>query len=131
VHDRHVHWYVDTVGGAGKTAFARYVVANKDVFYSRGGKTADIIYGYSGEKVVIFDLVRETSEYFQYGALESLKDGLFYNTKYVCEQRMFQTPHVIVFANWEPATNKLSADRLVLHTIGSASDVELAVPAKI
>ena len=52
-----------------------------------------------------------------YGALEQLKNGLVYNTKYESGMRMFATPHVLVFSNFEPDRSKITEDRMVMVTI--------------
>lgn len=94
-------------------------MANLGAFYCAGGKTADILYGYSGQKIVVMDLARDSHDYVNYGALEQLKNGLVYNTKYESGMRMFETPHVVVFSNFPPDESKISSDRVKLTTLGA------------
>ena len=64
------------------------------------------------------DLARDSHDYVNYGALEQLKNGLVYNTKYESGMRMFDTPHVVVFSNFPPDETKISPDRVKLTTLG-------------
>lgn len=116
-HDRHIHWVFDHDGGKGKTFLAKHLVSVHGAFYSTGGKSTDIIYSYSGQRIVIFDFVRETHDFVNYGAIESIKNGLMSSNKYESCQKFYPPPHVIVFANFQPADGKLSADRIQLMTI--------------
>ncbi len=75
------------------------------------GKSADIKYGYNGERVVIFDYSRSQEDSINYQVLEDLKNGIFFSPKYQSAMKVFEIPHVIVFANFEPKREKLSADR--------------------
>lgn len=116
-HDRHIYWVFDHDGGKGKTFLAKHLVSVHGAFYSTGGKSTDIIYSYNGQRIVIFDFVRETHDFVNYGAIESIKNGLMSSNKYESCQKFYPPPHVIVFANFQAADNKLSADRLQLIII--------------
>ena len=50
-------------------------------------------------------------EHINYEIIEEIKNGHFYNTKYVPEARVFDNPHVVCFSNSYPDKTKLSADR--------------------
>ena len=113
-HPREIKWIWGDKGGEGKSSLAKDLVANHGAFYCAGGKTADILYGYTGQSVVVMDLARDSHEYVNYGALEQLKNGLVYNTKYESGMRMFATPHVLVFSNFEPDRSKISEDRMCM-----------------
>lgn len=108
---RKIHWYVDPVGGKGKSYLARYLVCEKDAFYTQGGKHADIIYGYQRQRIVIFDLCRDVEGYVPYSVMETLKNGIMFSSKYNSNMSTFPIPHVLVFANFDPDRSKLSADR--------------------
>jgi len=106
---RSIHWYYDRTGNKGKSYFARnYKGPN---YYVTGGKAADIFYGYQYEPVVFFDLARMKQDIVQYDVMEAFKNGQFYSTKYESKLVRFNVPHVIVFANFHPNTEMLSADR--------------------
>lgn len=111
VHDRHVFWFCDEVGGSGKTYFAKYLVAMRDTFSVSNAKTADILYAYGGQKIVIIDLTRAQLERINFDVIEMLKNGMFLSTKYVSQQKLYDPPHVVIFANQMPDRSKLSEDR--------------------
>lgn len=117
-HDRKIIWYVDFDGGQGKTFMARYLVANHGAIVL-GGDKKDMFYGYNNEDIVVFDLsFGDTYEQkvpwnrFDYSAMEKIKDGLYFNTKYDSGMRFRkEAAHVIVFANGLPDTTLLAEDR--------------------
>lgn len=113
---RKVIWIVDDAGNSGKSYFATHY-DDKRSYYITGGKACDIFYGYQYEPVVFFDLARMKQDYVQYDVMEAFKNGQFYSTKYECKNVKFNTPHVVVFSNFYPATNMLSADRWDIRVI--------------
>jgi len=44
--------------------------------------------------------------------MEELKDGVLFSGKYESKTKIYDIPHVIVFANFLPKENALSKDRL-------------------
>lgn len=108
---RKINWYVDVVGGKGKSYLSRYLVCEKDAFYTQGGKHSDILYGYKEQRVVVFDLCRDVEGYVPYSVMETCKNGIMFKAKYNSQMVTFPVPHVFVFANFEPDLSKLSADR--------------------
>ncbi len=109
---RQVHWYWETEGNAGKTALAKHLVLYHNADYV-GDRAEDIGYMLQGKvgKIVIIDLPR-CVEHISYKAIEKLKDGIWYNTKYKSKKNMlFEIPHVIVFANVAPDLNCMSIDK--------------------
>lgn len=110
--DRTILWVVDYEGGKGKTFLAKHLVSKYNAFYTNGGKSADIFYAYQGQRIAIFDFVRETQDFVNYGALEAIKNGLFSSNKYESITKHFDPPHVLVLANFEATRGKLSEDRL-------------------
>lgn len=111
VHPRQILWFWEKTGGFGKSTFAKWLARTQNAFYSTGGKSADIAYAYQDEKIVVFDLPRTSAEYMNYNVVEQLKNGMIFSGKYQSEMKFFEIPHVVVFANYEPDTDKLSQDR--------------------
>lgn len=117
-NDRSIVWYTDFEGGQGKTFMARYLVANHSAIVL-GGEAKDMFYGYNNENIVIFDLsYGDTYEgqvpwnRFDYSAMEKIKDGILFNSKYESGMKFRKEPcHVIVFANGMPDQSKLAQDR--------------------
>lgn len=112
--DRQILWVYDQKGCTGKTVLGKYLVDHHGAFYSNGGKHTDIVHAYKGERIVLFDYVRESENYVNYGVMEQLKNGICFSPKYESGMKRFDNPHVIVFANFYPASAKLSEDRLVV-----------------
>ena len=112
-----IRWYVDEKGGQGKTFLSKYLVSKGNCVRFENGKSADIKFGYNGQSICIFDLSRSQQDHINYEVIESIKNGIMYNTKYVSEMRVNEIPHVIVFSNARPDETKLSEDRWDIHVI--------------
>lgn len=116
---RTITWVYDPIGNKGKTYMARWLVQEHGAFYTNGGKHTDIAYAYNGEKIVIFDYVRDSKEYVGYGVIEQLKNGIMFSPKYEAGMKVFNIPHVVVFANFPPEDGKFSSDRVKLVELDS------------
>lgn len=115
---RSIYWFWEKNGKVGKTALAKHICLTEKYSIFLSGKGNDIKFGVSKflEKnaylhVAIFYYTRDYEEYVSYDALESIKDGIFYSSKYESSMCLFNSPHVIVFANFAPNSAKLSQDR--------------------
>jgi len=111
VDPRTIVWYYDPEGGKGKTWMAKHILLNYEACFFQGGKKSDIAYSWNGEPVCIFNFARQLEGHVSYDAIESLKDGLIYSAKYESKAKLYNQPHVIVFANWLPDQTALSEDR--------------------
>lgn len=120
--DRTVHWYWDRVGGVGKTALAKYLIVKPEYnAVYMNGKGADIKFFLTthfakqdtnkDNLICIWDLSRTSEDFIPYGSIEALKNGLFFSGKYESTMAVFNSPHVVVFANYPPDQDKLSSDR--------------------
>lgn len=114
---RKVMWYWEESGNVGKTRMAKHICTEERVYYSTGGKHADILYAYEGERVVIFDFPRSATDFICYTVIESLKNGIITQSKYESRTFRFEIPHVVVFANCLPDRTKLSDDRWDINHI--------------
>lgn len=110
-HPRTIHWYWDPSGATGKTTFSRYLVSNYDAFYTNGGKHADIACAYDMQKIVVFDFTRSQADRVPYSVMEAFKNGMLFSGKYESTTKIFDVPHVLCFANFEPERSQLSLDR--------------------
>lgn len=128
-HDRHIIWIYDKKGNNGKTHLAKYLVDNHNAFYTNGGKHADILYAYKGQPIVILDYPRDSEEYVSYGMIEQLKNGIFFSPKYESQMKRFNTPHVVVMANFKPDTTKMSRDRWDIREVTSKKFKTAGKPA--
>lgn len=121
---RTIHWYWDSQGGTGKSTLARDLAMMKKALYV-SGKASDIKYAVAeyveeegDPQMVIVDVPRSSEGYVSYQALECLKNGIFFSGKYESKQVIFNRPHVVVFANFPPDRQKMSADRWHVVNIG-------------
>lgn len=121
---RQILWLYDQVGNAGKTYLARHLVDKYGAFYTNGGKSVDIVHAYNGEKIVVFDYVRDAQEYVGYGIIEQLKNGIMFSPKYESGMKVYDPPHIIVMANFLPESDKFSQDRLVTVKLKEDGDWE-------
>ncbi len=128
-HPRKVIWIFDYEGKAGKTTLAKHLMITqpKDTLYFMG-KSADCKFALSKfiEKhkqvnTVIFGFSRQVENFVSYQAIEEVKDGLCFNTKFESCSIVFDIPHVIIFANFPPDKSKLSADRWSIRQIKNGS----------
>lgn len=117
-HPRQIHWYYDRDGGKGKSFLTRYLLSHKNAFLITGGSKTDIFHAYQNEPVVIMDLPRDfQGKEYIYDVMENFKNGQFLSTKYNSMMKVFPKPHVLVFANFMPEFNALSADRWDFNAI--------------
>lgn len=126
--DRSIYWIWDTVGNVGKTALAKYLCVNTSfnaIYVS--GKGSDVKFALKthfdteetnkDKLVVLWNLSRAQERFGPYSTLEAIKDGLAFSGKYESSSLIFNSPIVIVFANWYPQYDSLSVDRWKIKQI--------------
>lgn len=126
-NDRNIYWVWEETGNVGKSALCKKLCVSLGALVCEG-KTADIfngIYNYKQEfkrypKIVLIDCPRSNLGYMNYGALEKVKNGLIFNSKYESKMMVFNSPHVVVFANEEPIEGKFSEDRIIIKKINKS-----------
>lgn len=116
--DRKINWYWEPTGGVGKTSFIKYMIYHHKVTFASSGKYADLInlvFNSNMDTVecILFNIPRANQNHISYSALECIKDGLICNTKYETGFKIFNPPHMFVFANFPPETdtNEMSVDK--------------------
>lgn len=120
---RKVRWYVDAMGGSGKSEFTSSMVDHEPELFTRcdAGKQADIAYAIRTDlerinkpwngHCVILDLPRQNEYNSIYAFIEKIKNGRITSTKYDSKNLSWPIGHVIVFTNWHPDKEQLSEDR--------------------
>lgn len=116
--DRKIIWIYDKDGGQGKTKLCKHICSMfpKTSLYV-SGKASDIkcaVAEFTQEnelKVALFGFTRTIEDYVSYEAIEAIKDGIFFSGKYESRMCIYDSPHVICFANFEPCYENLSKDR--------------------
>ncbi len=117
--DRTIRWFSDPKGAAGKTAYVRHwLIHHPHTSMMVSGKATDIKCAVKlildkGQdvEVVFFCFARTLQEFVSYQAIEEVKDALFFSGKYEGGVVLFNPPHVVVFANFEPNYGALTQDR--------------------
>lgn len=129
--DRKIVWYYDPIGGAGKTSYAKFACIKMGAIYV-SGKTADVKYALTQKinsgvtvPIVIFDIPRTMEKFISYDAIESVKNGIFFSTKYESGMCIYPIPHVIIFSNFYPNEEALSEDRWDIRTLSIAPVQEM------
>jgi len=122
-HARQIHWFWEATGNVGKSTLSKYLVVRRGAILV-SGKSSDVAHALSKRggnvSIVIIDVPRVSQDYVNYASMEAIKNGLLFSGKYDSAQVVFNTPHVIVFANCEPDKSKLSADRWDVHEIDAS-----------
>lgn len=121
--DRKIYWFWESKGGIGKSQFIKYMVVKHKALLCQGGKHTDIINlvfncNMDETSIVFFDIPRANKGHISYSSLECIKNGMVCNTKYETGVKVFNTPHLIVFANFPPEDESmLSNDRWVIREL--------------
>lgn len=123
---RTIYWYYEKAGNTGKSAFVKWwCYHNQNDAMLVSGKSADAKHGVVSFKeehgqlpgVVFIDCPRDSLQFFQYPAMEEIKNACFFSGKFESKMVMGATPHIVVFANEKPDFSKLSRDRWSLKRI--------------
>ena len=94
-----------------------------NTLYLSGGKYSDIMNLVFNQNMnscrgILIDIPRANKGQISYASLESIKNGMVCNTKYETGVKIFNSPHLFVFANFPPTKpEELSADRWKIFQI--------------
>jgi len=121
--NRTIIWVYDPMGCNGKTTLGTYILTNYDAILV-SGKANDIFHAYDMQKIILWDIPRSTADdYINYGAIEKLKDGVFFSGKYTSAQKIRnKKAHVVVFSNNLPKEGAWTTDRLKLIKLSEAPE---------
>lgn len=110
--DRSIYWFWEPDGCKGKTVFCKYMAVKHDAIVLGNGAFKDIAMAIPNDpKIILFNITRDLEERINYSAMEAVKDGLIFSSKYESKTKVFNCPHVVVFANFEPRLESMSRDR--------------------
>lgn len=124
---RKIFWYWDESGNVGKTSTAYDLHTAYPSGLIVSGKASDIKAAialslkmqHPEPHFVIWDIPRDSKDYMNYAALEEIKNGIFFSGKYESGMiKLKTTPHIVVFANFPPETDRISQDRWIVTRIG-------------
>lgn len=119
---RDIYWYWSHNGGVGKSQFCKYLHAMHDSVYYTVGKGSDINYliaqtDMEKSRSIIVDIARKRGNKINYEALEDIKTGLIFSSKYETVNKMFKPPHIFCFANFPPVDDAYSDGRIIIKEI--------------
>lgn len=119
---RTVNWFWEPEGKTGKSTFTRHLVLKYKALAvsGKGNDVKFILSEYLANndlEIIIWDLSRSYEQYVSYSTMEEIKNGLICSGKYESKSLVFNPPHLIVFANFPPDTEKLSKDRWNIKNI--------------
>jgi len=117
--DRSIHWYWESTGNIGKSALCKYMHIKMKAIICQSGKENDILYHIMQSSIeemdpgiVIYDIPRSHEGHISYAGLEQIKNGMIFSAKYESGSKVFNPPHIVIFANFPPAfPERMSSDR--------------------
>jgi len=117
--NRIIRWYWEPIGGIGKTSFCKFAIVKLGANVVRGGALKDIAFSLTdAPNIIMFDIPRTVETRVNYEAIEACKDGLIFSAKYESKMKIFNSPHVVCFANFPPDYEALSKDRWRVIRLG-------------
>lgn len=129
--DRTIIWIYDPIGNSGKSKWCKYMAYRHEMICLSYGKSDDLlnlVSKFPNRKVYAFDLTRAKPALFSnmdlYSCIESIKNGMFVNTKYETSMVLMSCPHIVVYANSLPDLGSLSADRWKIYKMTSDHQLE-------
>lgn len=115
--ERTIHWYWEKTGNVGKSSFCKHLVLKYGAAYVLG-KKSDIYHALKDDvRILLIDIPRTVQDFTPYEVIESVKNGMVFSGKYESRTKVFDPPHVFVFANFEPILEKVSLDRWHIREI--------------
>lgn len=129
-------WY-DKVGGIGKSYLTRWLHERRIAYYvppTVKDPKSIIQYvcaGYNHEKYIVIDIPRSAKwDESLYCAIETIKDGLIYDTRYTARVRDIWGAGILVLTNTIPQLDALSIDRWDIREGKELTKVEARIPER-
>jgi len=110
---RTINWIWESEGNRGKTSFCKFMAVHYQAIVLSNGSLKDLAcaIGDTSPTIILINLTRDLEERVNYSAFEAMKDGLMFSAKYESKMKLFNCPHIFIFANFEPRLTSCSADR--------------------
>jgi len=110
--DRTIYWIWESTGNMGKSCFSKYMAVQHHATVLNNGSFSDLAFAIpNNPNIIIFDLPRTIEGRVNYSAIEACKNGMIFSGKYESRMKIFNPPHVVVFANFSPDLSAMSRDR--------------------
>lgn len=117
--DRSIYWVWDSTGNVGKTTFCKYMAVKHGATVLNNGSFSDLAFAIpENPKIILFDLPRTIEGRVNYSAIEACKNGMIFSGKYESRMKIFNPPHVAIFANFGPDLRAMSLDRWQVIDLG-------------
>lgn len=135
--DRSIYWIWEPIGEVGKSAYCKYLCVKYNSIYLSTGKRTDLlnlIYNVkiiNSKKIFCVNIPRNEGNKVSYTVLEEIKDGLVCNTKYETGFKAFNSPHLVVFANYPPVRKAVTTKRWKIGRINEELNIEWEDTLKI
>lgn len=116
--DRGVTVWLDRHGNIGKSFLTRWLIERRMAYYVP--PTIDnakqiiqyVCAGYQNQPIIVVDIPRSAKwNNSLYTAIEAIKDGVIYDTRYTAKMRDIWGAKILVLTNSEPQLDGLSRDR--------------------
>ncbi len=128
--ERLVYWYHSRKGNVGKSSLCKHLCMKHNALIL-GGRTQDAYYGIANRlkmakdiPLIVFDIPRSKGNDITYEAIEGIKNGCFFSSKYESDMCLFNAPHLIVFSNYAPDQSQLSSDRWIVKCLDDEEDLK-------
>ena len=122
--DRWIHLFIDEVGNVGKSVFLEFLEYQGLAFEMPPLRHLEDImefaHSFPPQKAYIIDMPRgmkkdKLADF--YAGLETMKNGVTYDKRYVGKKRRMDRPQIMVFTNTLPAFEFMSMDRWRIHVL--------------
>lgn len=123
VHERHIYWFWEEKGGAGKTTFCKYLYTKHKACFlagnARDGACALTNYEEEHKKLpsIIVMNFAKSQEHIDYKLIEHVKDGFIFSGKYSSRTLCWERPHLFIFGNRPPDEDQMATDKWQIHEI--------------
>jgi len=131
-HPRKIIWYVDDLGGSGKSTFIRWVLGSNvqgGAQLLAGGQHQRILYAVEPVRIHFFDFARGMGlgddAHFPYVPIEQIKNGLVpAGGMYGAGSRVLGPNHCVCFSNTMPDLSKFSNDRWDIRLLKGPEELQ-------
>lgn len=116
---RKIIWIYDPLGACGKTVISAWLMVNCGALYLNNAKSEHMAHAWSATKsdIVVIDLMKTTEDYVNYTAMEALKNGLIFDSKWHSSSKISIRPWVIVMSNMLPKLDAMAQERFSVYPI--------------
>jgi hypothetical protein len=132
--ERTIYWRWSESGKIGKSALCKWLAVKRAAYCLAPADCRDLLYGvsqlvekYPTKQLTICVDIPRAEELLKkksrelFSALEQIKNGCIYSSKYMSANHIFWPPHVFIFSNRAPNTIYLSSDRWNIKEIRLSS----------